>query len=326
MSTTRGSGPRRHRRRPGRPGSTRLIPSAPTPSSRRRPSSWPRRYDGGVGDRRAAPPRRQSRASTHRWSRSSAGRTPRWSASGSAASTTTTSTRRGRRSARRSPPRSALAKQLRPGPGGPHPRRLGRHVRHPGAQGVPERTVFHCFTGGPAEARAVPRPRRYLSFSGIVTFKNAGDVRAAAALCPPTGSSSRPTRPFLAPVPHRGQPNEPAWVPLVGAAVAARHGRAPELRRGGDLGQRRGGLPAAVPRPASRRPVTADPAGPRSTATCSSAHGVSAQPGLGQNFVADPNTVGASPGWPTSARATGWSRSVPGSARSRSRSPRPGPR
>jgi TatD DNase family protein len=50
--------------------------------------------------------------------------------------------------------------------------------------GVPERTVFHCFTGGPVEARRALALGAWLSFSGIVTFKNAGDVREAAVLCP----------------------------------------------------------------------------------------------------------------------------------------------
>jgi TatD DNase family protein len=60
-----------------------------------------------------------------------------------------------------------------------------------------------------------------LSFSGIVTFKTAGDVRAAAALCPLDRLLVETDSPYLAPVPHRGRPNRPALVPLVGAAVAA---------------------------------------------------------------------------------------------------------
>src|SRR4029453_6572473 len=47
------------------------------------------------------------------------------------------------------------------------------------AEGVPERTVFHCFTGGGAEAGGCLERGGYLSFSGIVTFSSAGDVRAA---------------------------------------------------------------------------------------------------------------------------------------------------
>jgi TatD DNase family protein len=89
------------------------------------------------------------------------------------------------------------------------------------AEGVPERTVFHCFTGGPLEARRGLDIGAWLSFSGIVTFKTAGDVRAAAALCPLDRLLVETDSPYLAPVPHRGRPNRPALVPLVGAAVAA---------------------------------------------------------------------------------------------------------
>jgi TatD DNase family protein len=88
------------------------------------------------------------------------------------------------------------------------------------AEGVPERAVLHCFTGGPEEARRCLDAGMMLSFSGIVTFKNADDVRAAAALCPIDRLLVETDSPFLAPVPHRGRPNEPSYVPLVGAAVA----------------------------------------------------------------------------------------------------------
>src|SRR5207244_1363653 len=96
------------------------------------------------------------------------------------------------------------------------------------AEGVPERTVFHCFTGGPAEARRCLDRGGFLSFSGIVTFKGAGEVREAAALCPAQRLLVEADSPFLAPVPHRGQPNEPAFVALVGAAVADVRGEAVE--------------------------------------------------------------------------------------------------
>jgi TatD DNase family protein len=86
---------------------------------------------------------------------------------------------------------------------------------------VPERTVFHCFTGGPDEARRCLDLGAMLSFSGIVSFKGADDVRAAAALCPPDRLLVETDAPYLAPVPHRGRPNEPALVPVVGAALAA---------------------------------------------------------------------------------------------------------
>ena len=97
------------------------------------------------------------------------------------------------------------------------------------AEGVPERTVFHCFTGGPVEAEACLARGGHLSFSGIVTFKTADDVRAAAALCPLDRALVETDSPYLAPVPHRGRPNRPSLVPLVGEAVAAAKGVAVDV-------------------------------------------------------------------------------------------------
>jgi TatD DNase family protein len=90
--------------------------------------------------------------------------------------------------------------------------------------GAPERTVLHCFTGGPGEARRALGAGLVVSFSGIVSFKGAADVREAAALCPLDRLLVETDSPYLAPVPHRGSANRPAWVPLVGAAVAAAKG------------------------------------------------------------------------------------------------------
>jgi len=91
-------------------------------------------------------------------------------------------------------------------------------------EGVPERTVFHCFTGGPDEARRGLDLGIRISFSGIITFKTAEDLRAAAAICPIDRLLVETDSPYLAPVPYRGQKNRPALVPLVGAAVAAAKG------------------------------------------------------------------------------------------------------
>ena len=88
------------------------------------------------------------------------------------------------------------------------------------AEGVPERTVLHCFTGGPTEARRCLDAGMFVSFSGIVTFKNAAEVREAATLCPLERLLVETDSPFLAPVPHRGTRNEPGYVPLVGAHIA----------------------------------------------------------------------------------------------------------
>ena len=93
-----------------------------------------------------------------------------------------------------------------------------------GSEGMPGRTVFHCFSGGPAEAEQALEMGAVLSFSGIVTFKGAPELRQAAARCPLERLMVETDSPFLAPVPHRGQPNQPAWLPLVGEAVAVAKG------------------------------------------------------------------------------------------------------
>jgi TatD DNase family protein len=92
------------------------------------------------------------------------------------------------------------------------------------AEGVPARTVFHCFTGGAREAQRALDLGTYVSFSGIVTFKNAQDVRAAAELAPLDRILVETDAPYLTPVPHRGSANESAYVALVGARVAAARG------------------------------------------------------------------------------------------------------
>jgi TatD DNase family protein len=92
------------------------------------------------------------------------------------------------------------------------------------AEGTPDRTVFHCFTGGPAEARRALERGIRLSFSGIVSYKSAGELRQAASVCPLDQLLVETDSPYLTPVPHRGQPNRPAWVTLVGEAVAAAKG------------------------------------------------------------------------------------------------------
>ena len=92
-------------------------------------------------------------------------------------------------------------------------------------EGAPPRTVFHCFTGGPDEARRALDLGTRLSFSGIVSFPSADDVRAAAAMCPLDRVLVETDAPYLTPVPHRGRENEPAFVGLVGAALADALGR-----------------------------------------------------------------------------------------------------
>lgn len=95
-------------------------------------------------------------------------------------------------------------------------------------EGVPANTVMHCFSGGPAEATLCLDRGMFLSFSGIVTFKNAADLREAALLCPEDRLLVETDSPYLAPVPHRGKQNQPAFVAVVGNAIAKLRGVAPE--------------------------------------------------------------------------------------------------
>jgi TatD DNase family protein len=89
------------------------------------------------------------------------------------------------------------------------------------AAGPPDRIVFHCFSGGPAEAKRALDAGAVLSFAGVVTFRNAGDLREAARITPLDRMVVETDAPFLTPVPHRGRPNEPAYVAQVVEAIAA---------------------------------------------------------------------------------------------------------
>ena len=95
------------------------------------------------------------------------------------------------------------------------------------AEGVPERLVFHCFTGGPDEARRCLDLDAHLSFSGIVTFPSAPELRDAARLCPDDRILVETDSPYLAPEPYRGKPNEPAYVRRTFEAMAALRGADP---------------------------------------------------------------------------------------------------
>lgn len=72
--------------------------------------------------------------------------------------------------------------------------------------------VIHCFTGGVDDARAYLDLGHHLSFSGILTFKNADPIRAAARFAPADRLLVETDAPYLAPIPYRGQRNEPAYV------------------------------------------------------------------------------------------------------------------
>jgi TatD DNase family protein len=81
-------------------------------------------------------------------------------------------------------------------------------------QPLPSRPgVFHCFTGDLDAAKQALEMGFYLSFSGIITFKNAGNLREVIASVPIDRILIETDCPYLAPVPHRGRTNEPAFIP-----------------------------------------------------------------------------------------------------------------
>jgi TatD DNase family protein len=92
------------------------------------------------------------------------------------------------------------------------------------AQGPPERLVFHCWSGGTEEMDRALGLGAFVSFAGNVTFKNAPELRALAARVPGDRLLIETDAPFLAPVPHRGHSNRPAYVALTGEVVAAVRG------------------------------------------------------------------------------------------------------
>lgn len=77
---------------------------------------------------------------------------------------------------------------------------------------IPSRGIIHCFTGTPKEAKAYLDLGFSISISGIVTFKAADNVRETALYVPDDRILIETDSPFLAPVPMRGQPNEPAFI------------------------------------------------------------------------------------------------------------------
>ena len=88
--------------------------------------------------------------------------------------------------------------------------------------------LLHCYTGGPELAEAALEIGAYISFSGIITFRNARDVRAIAEAAPLERIIIETDCPYLAPVPMRGRRNEPAFLPHVANKLADIKGLAPE--------------------------------------------------------------------------------------------------
>ncbi|MGH9310634.1 MAG: TatD family hydrolase, partial [Vicinamibacterales bacterium] len=87
--------------------------------------------------------------------------------------------------------------------------------------------VFHCFTGDLEMADRALQLGIWLSFAGIVTFPKAGELRAVAKMVPADRFLVETDAPYLAPVPHRGKRNEPAFVSRVVEMLAEVRGVAP---------------------------------------------------------------------------------------------------
>ena len=87
-------------------------------------------------------------------------------------------------------------------------------------EGAQARGVFHCFTENLEVARAVLDLGFYISFSGILTFKNATDIREVASFAPLDRILIETDSPYLAPMPYRGKTNNPSYVPFVAQQIA----------------------------------------------------------------------------------------------------------
>jgi TatD DNase family protein len=90
------------------------------------------------------------------------------------------------------------------------------------------KAVLHCFSSGPELARAGLRLGLFVSFSGILTFNRSEEIRAIAAEVPMDRLLVETDAPYLAPPPHRGKRNEPAYVVHTNAVLARVKGVSPE--------------------------------------------------------------------------------------------------
>jgi TatD DNase family protein len=96
-----------------------------------------------------------------------------------------------------------------------------------GEEAAGVRVVFHCFTGTRAMAEQALEMGAWLSFAGIVTFPKATELREVARLAPADRFLVETDSPYLAPVPHRGKRNEPAFVVRVVETLAELRGESP---------------------------------------------------------------------------------------------------
>lgn len=88
--------------------------------------------------------------------------------------------------------------------------------------------VLHCYTGGMELAKVGLELGGYVSFSGIITFKNAESIREVARMVPDDRFLVETDAPYLAPIPHRGETNEPAYTRHTAEYLASVRSQAPE--------------------------------------------------------------------------------------------------
>ena len=84
---------------------------------------------------------------------------------------------------------------------------------------------MHCFTGSSTQAKQALDLGLYISFSGILTFKNSRDLQETAKQIPLERTLIETDCPFLAPVPYRGKPNEPSYLPYTAECLASLRGK-----------------------------------------------------------------------------------------------------
>jgi TatD DNase family protein len=95
--------------------------------------------------------------------------------------------------------------------------------------GAPDRVVMHCFSGDEKVVDRCAEHGWYLSYAGNVTFKNAGVLREAAARTPVELLLTETDSPYLTPHPHRGEANDPSYLPFTLRALASLHGLSDEV-------------------------------------------------------------------------------------------------
>lgn len=86
-----------------------------------------------------------------------------------------------------------------------------------------QKYLFHCFAGTKEDARRALRLGAYFGCNGPITYKKADELRSVFSFIPPHKIVLETDAPYMAPVPHRGKPNRPAYIPILNKALAELH-------------------------------------------------------------------------------------------------------